>query len=165
MKTDELSLTIEELDELCRLYMDCKLSVLEEKELEYVLSRTPLTSPAIKEVRSLVGIRTLKLTQSKPKSAKRNWNWRLFSGIAASIAILISVAIYFVSPQENMHSNNGTTVYVAAYSHGQRLNERDAITSTDIAMAKADSLIQYATLTERHYMMRANDIISETSQN
>ncbi len=40
MKTDEMNLTVEELEELCRLYMDCKLSVMEEKELEYVLSQT-----------------------------------------------------------------------------------------------------------------------------
>lgn len=165
MKTDEINLTVAELEELCRLYMDCKLSVMEEKELEYVLSRTHLTSPSIEGVRSLMGIQVLPIHSSMRTKANRIWNWRLFSGIAASIAILISVAFYLVSPQENMPDYNGSTVYVAAYSHGQRLNERDAIASTDIAMARADSLMRYAALTERDYMMRANDIISETSNN
>ncbi len=166
MKTDEMNMTVAELDELCRLYMDCKLSVFEEKELEYVLSQTSLTSPAIEEVRALMDIQVIP-TCSLKKSARsnRNWNWRLYSGIAASIAIFISVAIFFVSPQERLPDNNGCTVYIAAYSHGQKLNERDAIASTDIAMARADSLMQFAALTERKYMMRANDIISETSNN
>ena len=64
-----------------------------------------------------------------------------------------------------MPDNNSSTVYIAAYFHGQKLNERDAIASTNIAMSKADSLMQYAILTEREYMLRANDIISETFNN
>lgn len=165
MKTDELDLTVDELEELCRLYEDCKLSVLEEKELEYVLSQTSTTSPLIDDVRSLMGIRELSIPLSKPRIVKRNWNWRLFSGIAASIAILVSVVFYIVSPQENIPNHNGSTVYVAAYSHGQRLNGSDAITSTDIAMAKADSLMNLAALAEHDCMIKANDIISQTFNN
>lgn len=165
MKTDEMNLTVAELDELCRLYMDCKLSVLEEKELEYVISQTTLTSPAIEEVRSLMDIQVIPIRSLKPERAKSNWNWRLLSGMAASLAIILSVAIHFISPQENITDHNSSTVYVYAYSHGQQLSEREAIASTDIAMARADSLMRYAALTEREYMMRANDIISETSNN
>lgn len=165
MKTDELNLTVAELEELCRLYMDCKLSVLEEKELEYVLSQTSLSSPSIEEVRSLMDIQVMPIRSSKPARSRRNWNWRFCSGIAASIAIFLSVAIYFFSPQENLPGNDGTTVYIAAYHEGHQLDEREAIASTNIAMAKADSLMQYAALTEREYLMRANDIISETSNN
>lgn len=165
MKTDELNMTVDELDELCRLYMDCKLSVLEEKELEYVLSQTSLTSISIQEVRNLMDIQVTPIRSSKPARARLNWNWRMFSGIAASLAIIISVAICLVFPHKNMPDNNSSTVYIAAYFHGQKLNERDAIASTNIAMSKADSLMQYAILTEREYMLRANDIISETFNN
>lgn len=163
MKTDKMNLTVDELDELCRLYMDCKLSVLEEKELEYVLSQTSLTSPSIEEIRSLMGV--LPVCSLKQARAKRNWNRRLFLDIAASVVIIISVAIYFVSPQENMLKHNGSPIFITAYCHGQQLNEHDAIASTNIAMSKADSLMRYAALTERDYIMRANDIISETSNN
>lgn len=163
MKTDEMNLTIAELDELCSLYMDCKLSIIEEKELEYVLSQTILTSSSIEEVKRLMGIQGLPPFTLIPVPTKRNWNWRLFSRIAASIAIIASAAFFLVSPQENMPDHKGSTIYLAAYSHGQRLNERDAIASTDIAMARADSLMRYAALIEHDYMMRANAIISETS--
>lgn len=165
MKTDDLNLTVDGLDELCRLYMDCKLSVMEEKELEYVLSHTSLTTSSIEEVRSLMGIQVLPVCSSKQARAKRNWNWRLFLGTAASVAIIISVAIYFVSQQGNMPEHNGSPVSITAYCHGQQLNEHDAIASTNIAMSKADSLMRYAALTEHDYMKRANDIISETSNN
>jgi len=165
MKTDEMNLTVDELEELCRLYMDCKLSVMEEKELEYVLSEIPLTSPSIDEVRSLMDVQVIPIRSSKPVRAKFNWNWRLYSGIAASIAIILSVAICFVSPQKNIIGHSGSTVYIVAYSHGQRLNDRDAIATTDFAMAKADSLMRFATLTECDYIRRANDIITETINN
>ncbi len=165
MKTEELNLTIDELDKLCHLYIDCKLSVLEEKEFEYILSKTALTSSSIEEVRSLMGIQILPVSSSKQIRAKHNWNWRLFSGIAASVIIIISVAFFLVSPQENIQEHDGSSVFITAYCHGKHLNEQDAIASTNIAMAKADSLMRYAAITERYYMMRANDIISETSNN
>ena len=37
MKQNANHITLEEAEQLCRLYMDCQLSVLEETELEYVL--------------------------------------------------------------------------------------------------------------------------------
>lgn len=165
MKTDELNITVAELDELCRLYMDCKLSVMEEKELEYVLSKTSTTSPTIDEVRHLLGVHKLPTSSLKPATTKRIWNWRLFSGIAASIALILSVAFYFASPHDTLNSADNDTVYIAAYSNGERLNEREAIETTTIAMAKADSLMYYASLVERANMQKANEIISETFNN
>lgn len=163
MKTDEMNLTVDELEGLCRLYMDCKLSVMEEKELEYVLSQTSLTSPSIEDVRSLMGVHKLSSLSLKPTPAKRDWNWRLFSVIAASIALILTVAFYFTSRQDSLHSTDSTPEYFAAYSNGQRLNEREAIEATTIAMAKADSLMNYASFVERANMQKANEIISETS--
>ncbi len=168
MKTDELNLTVKELDELCRMYMDCKLSVLEERELEYILSHSSFTSESIAEVRSLMNIQLL--TQpKKPISKTRSWNWRYVAGIAASIAILLSVAIYSMSystlhRNDNLYGDN-SNIFVAAYSHGERLNHKEAISATNLAMAKADSLMNLASLTERDYMLRANDIINETFNN
>ena len=37
MKQYTRHITVEEAEQLCRLYIDCQLSVLEETELEYVL--------------------------------------------------------------------------------------------------------------------------------
>lgn len=163
MKTDELILTAAELEELCRLYMDCKLSVLEEKELEYILSRTEITSPAITDARSLMEVNIPK--QSKVHSGpKHNWNWRLFSSIAASIAVAVSAVFYFTSPQDSLRNPDRPT-YIAAYRNGLRLNDQDAALATDIAIAKADSLMNYASLAEHANMQKADEIISETFKN
>lgn len=164
MKTDELYMTIEELDELCRLYMDCNLSVLEEKELEYILSQTTLTSPAIEEVRSLMRITAFNQRHVSPR--KFNFRiWKYVSGIAASLAVVFSVGCYLFSPQSSGLTHTDSSVYITAYSHGERLSDKAAITATNSAMEKADSLINLALLTEREYIHKANDIINETNFN
>lgn len=56
MKEHDVKLTLQETEQLCRLYMDCKLTVLEETELQYVLGKMPYSSPCIDEVRMLMGV-------------------------------------------------------------------------------------------------------------
>ncbi len=165
MKTDGLSLTTEELDVLCRMYMDCKLSVLEEKELEYILSTTTHTSASIAEVKALMNLQLLHKPDNVIRT-KRIWSWRYVAGIAASIAVLLSVTLYFTAHQASSLSDvDSDNLYIAAYSHGTRLSDNEAIESTNLAMAKADSLINQAALIEHEYMLRANNIIDETMNN
>lgn len=56
MKEHDVKLTLQETEQLCRLYMDCKLTVLEETELQYVLGKMPYSSPCIDEARMLMGV-------------------------------------------------------------------------------------------------------------
>jgi predicted RecB family nuclease len=138
MKTDEMNLTVDELEELCRLYMDCKLSVLEEKELEYVLSEIPLTSPSIDVVRSLMGIQTLKLTQAKPTGKKIFWKWSYAAGIAASAAILFGIGFAVLSPK-----NSPSTVPVdcIAYVNGNEIHGDAAMAHIESETRKAEEFI------------------------
>ena len=85
MKQDTRHITIEEAEQLCRLYMDCQLSVLEETELEYVLMQSELDSPLLRETRALMGISRSVYLQAKKKSLFVTWGWRA----AACVAILI----------------------------------------------------------------------------
>ena len=78
-------MTVEEAEQLCRLYMDCQLSVLEETELEYVLMKSELDSPLINETRTLMGISRSVNLQAKKKRLLMTWGWRA----AACVAILI----------------------------------------------------------------------------
>lgn len=164
MKPDELNLTIEELDRLCHLYMDCRLTVLEEKELEYTLTHTTLTSPVIAEVRSLMSISTTTRPAILPRRRKMP-DWRYIMGVAASVAVIISVAVYLHTYHTPSLSDGEPGEYIAAYSHGKRLNEVEAVKATDKAMAKADSLMNYAALVEHEYIIKAEDIITETFNN
>ena len=85
MKQNANHITLEEAEQLCRLYMDCQLSVLEETELEYVLMRSELDSPLLHETRALMGISRSVYLQAKKKSLFVTWGWRA----AACAAILI----------------------------------------------------------------------------
>lgn len=164
MKTDKLTLTIEELDQLCRLYMDCKLSVLEEKELEYILCSTPLTSPSIAEVKALMNIQVLPGADNGIRK-KRFLNWKYVTGIAASIAVILTMTLHFTATRTSSPYDSSSDMYISAYSSGKRLSDSEAVRATNLAMAKADSLINYASLTEHEYMLRANNIIDETLNN
>lgn len=84
MKQDTRHITVEEAEQLCRLYMDCQLSVLEETELEYVLMQSALDSPLLRETRALMGISRSVNLQAKQKRLFLTWGWR----IAACVAIL-----------------------------------------------------------------------------
>lgn len=85
MKQNANHITLEEAEQLCRLYMDCQLSVLEETELEYVLMLSELDSPLLRETRALMGISRSVNLQAKKKRLFVTWGWRA----AACAAILI----------------------------------------------------------------------------
>ena len=85
MKQNANHITLEEAEQLCRLYMDCQLSVLEETELEYVLMQSELDSPLLRETRALMGLSRSVNLQAKKKRLFVTWGWRA----AACAAILI----------------------------------------------------------------------------
>ena len=85
MKQNAKHITLEEAGQLCRLYMDCRLSVLEETELEYVLMQSELDSPLLRETKALMGISRSVNLQAKKKRLFVTWGWR----VAACVAILI----------------------------------------------------------------------------
>ena len=51
MKDNDQILNLQETEELCRLYLECQLSVLEERELQYILGKLDYSSPLIDEAR------------------------------------------------------------------------------------------------------------------
>jgi len=138
MKPKELNLTIEELDELCRLYMDCKLSVLEEKELEYILSKTTLTSSSIDEVRSLAGIQPFKPTSSNPIIKKKSSNWWFKTGIAASVAILLGIGVTVLKTDNSKSSISDSCI---VYVNGQEIHGDVAMAHIESETRKAEEFI------------------------
>ena len=89
MKQKAKHITMEDAEQLCRLYMDCQLSVLEETELEYVLMQSELDSPLLRETRALMGISRSVYLQAKKKRLFVAWGWRA----AACVAVLIGCAV------------------------------------------------------------------------
>lgn len=86
MKQNARHFTLEEAEQLCRLYTDSQLSVLEETELEYVLMQSEMDSPLINETRTMMGISRSVNLRTQKKHLFLTWGWR----IAACVAILIS---------------------------------------------------------------------------
>ncbi|MDE7376946.1 MAG: hypothetical protein K2N16_08855 [Muribaculaceae bacterium] len=154
MKEQDAKLTIQEIEQLCHLYMECQLSVFEETELQYVLSKLPYSSPCIDETRALMG---LAIPAPKARTFKFFRN-KAAIGIAASIAALLAIGFVL---SHNTHDDN----YVTAYIHGERLDGSEALYATNLAIAKADSLMVCASIAERDFMMKANDIFSTTTNN
>ena len=165
MKEQDINLTLHELEQLCRLYMDCRLSLLEEKELEYVLRHTALTSPEIDEVRALMDVTVPAVSAVNIRKQPKRiwlWLWRPISGVAASVALIAGLISTFSG---SFDSGTSPELYIAAYSCGHQLNEAEAIASTERAMAKADALLNYAALAERNSLMKAENMISMTPDN
>ena len=105
MKQKTRNMTVEEAEQLCRLYMDCQLSVLEETELEYVLMQSELDSPLLSETRALMGISRSVNLQAKKKRLFVTRGWRT----AACVAILIGCVAFLWN---HITSKTDTIAYV-----------------------------------------------------
>ena len=166
MKDQDVKLTFQEIEQLCVLYMNCRLSVLEETELQYVLGKLPYSSPCIDEVRMLMGMEVPK-SVSQPSMVKQRFRKsRFLISLAASFTILAIIGIsLFRNHSMDESPDTSGHIYIEAYSHGERLNQDAAVAATNIAMVKADSLMRYASLADHDNMIKANNIIFETSIN
>lgn len=158
MKEHDIKLTLQETEQLCRLYMDCKLSVLEETELQYVLGKLPYSSPCIDEVRMLMG---LSLKRSKiRKSVSSPYLRRIMAltiGIAASIALLIGFFGY------DPESHNTPDNYIIAYENGHRLSRHQAEAAVEASIEKAQALMnsarafQQAEIAKQEYLINLSN--------
>lgn len=158
MKEHDIKLTLQETEQLCRLYMDCKLSVLEETELQYVLGKLPYSSPCIDEVRMLMG---MSLKQSKiRKSVYSPYRRRILAltiGMAASIVLLIG---FFGYVPEN---RNAPDNYIIAYENGHQLNRHQAEAAVEASIEKAQALMnsarafQQAEIAKQEYLINLSN--------
>lgn len=104
MITEKLS--IEELNCLCEAYLECRLSRLQEKELEYVLSASDASTPAIDEARLSMRIETAR--QSMPVRHTRRRPWFKWMSAAAAVAVMAVITVSYL----DYRSENYLKVYV-----------------------------------------------------
>ena len=98
MKTIE-SLTLNELEQLTQAYLDCRLTRLEEKELELLLASSPLSSPTIDEAREQMALTSLMAaSHSRRRVAKRRFI--RFGSIAACLAAIVIGGTMLIAPTE-----------------------------------------------------------------
>lgn len=158
MKEHDIKLTLQETEQLCRLYMDCKLSVLEETELQYVLGKLPYSSPCIDEVRMLMGLslkRSIIRKTVSPPYLRRILT--LTIGMATSIALLIG---FFGSGSK---SHNAPDNYIVAYENGHRLSRHQAEAAVEASIEKAQALMnsarafQQAEIAKQEYLINLSN--------
>ena len=101
MKDKNIELSVGELETLCNLYIECKLSVLEETELYYVLLKKDKDSALINETKAIMGIER-KIADSKPTiiSKKPFYKRFAFYGAAAVVLAVIILGVCVFSLKE-----------------------------------------------------------------
>lgn len=130
MNKQDTNLTLQDTEQLCRLYMECKLSVLEEKELQYVLTKLPYSTPCINETRMLMGV-------AIPAADKIPfWKRHTVLKAAASVAAIAGIGlVLFNLLSGNVDDNQA--VYIA-YTNGTILNKEQSIFQVEADMKEAE---------------------------
>lgn len=135
------TLSVKELEELCRLYLDCRLTRLQERELHYVLLHTEAHTELIDEVRGMMDF-ALRLSEAAEKPAaasvavRTRW-WQRWSvaNIAVSLLVLVASAAtltYFSA------SDSQTDITYLVYVDGAKVDDRaevEAIIRADVDKA------------------------------
>lgn len=144
MKEQDDMLTLPEIEQLCRLYMDCNLSVLEEAELRYLLTQVDYHSPLIDETRRIMDIdayisgKPFIKVGSRRKSLFRRW--APYMGVAASIVLVMSIGFSLLKPSS--HDAVESHSYNIAYVDGQRLSDEAAKIEIEAEKKLADDFIK-----------------------
>lgn len=134
-------LSLEETEQLCRLFMECKLTLLEEAELQYVLGKLSYSSPVIEESRKIMDISLayeLKRTEraiTKPNEKKKFIRKILFA--AASVAILLSVGI-----PTYLHFKQESDLYCQVFSNGQEVSGDKAMVIAEGELERIDKFFE-----------------------
>ena len=142
MKDKDIELSVKDIETLCNLYIECKLSVLEETELYYVLLKTDKNSALINETRSIMGVER-KIAELKPTTIPKKPFYKRFAFYAAAaclaFVIALSVPIIFNNtPEEKNQDNSASTqIECVVYSNGKRISGEEAIS---IAQANIDKM-------------------------
>lgn len=144
MKEQDNKLTLQETEQLCRLYMDCHLSVFQETELRYFLTQVDYHSPLIDEVRCImdmdVYISDNSIIKTTEHKNRLSGNWFLPISIAASVALIIGIGLIFfkTSSTETVESQS----YYIAYVDGQRLSDEAARLQIEAEKRSVDNFIK-----------------------
>lgn len=152
-------LSQEETEELCRAYLDCQLSVMEETELLYVLSKLPYTSECIDEVRLLMQLSLPPQTSNSPKHSVKRFSPKTYIGIAASIAIFISIGFAFF--KGNAGIENASDALYIAYMDGHKLSSIQSKEVVKSDMLRADEFILRMEELENQEKERFEDFINQ----
>ncbi len=136
--------TPEELDTLSKAYLECRLSKVQVKELELILSCCDVTSPIIDEARETMGIETVlgcaKLEKISSTTPKRRWaKWW---SAAACIAVVALVGV--INIVKGYDNDSNIVVFVDGKRLSSELAEKKAAETQAMCMAMLEETIETA---------------------
>lgn len=138
----EKYLSMEETEQLCRLYMECRLSRLEEVELEYVLGILPYSSPIIEEVRALMSISLSSSMEVKDnpsiteKKSRKDVARRILIA-AASFLLLLSIGV-----PTYIHFKQQSEIYCQVFAYGKKVGKEKAIAMAEEEIERIDRFFE-----------------------
>ncbi len=134
------NLSLAELDSLSRAYLDCRLTKLEEKELQLVLMSTNFSSPAIDEARETMGVTTVmeSLAAPAPKRVRRRPAWLKWCAAAACIALAVGVAVNLPQSDRRMPDTS-----VIVYVDGHKLDNDEAARKASETQARCMAMLEH----------------------
>lgn len=140
MIDNDINLSQQELEELCSLFIECKLSILEERELHYVLLKTDKDSALIRETKAIMGIEHRISLSGHEKDYKKPFYRRLsFYRVAASIAVVAALGASIIFTDNSPFSASANMECIV-YSHGVRVSGERA---NDIAQASINQIEEF----------------------
>ena len=152
MKDKDIELSVGELETLCNLYIECKLTVLEETELYYVLIKTDKDSALINETKAIMGMER-KIADSKPIIISKKPFYKRFAFYVAAaclaLVIALSVPLFFNNRSDKNNPDNiaSTQIECVVYSNGKRISGDKAIS---IAQANIDKMNDFEKKMQLH---------------
>lgn len=164
MNRDNKIFTAEELEALSKAYLDCRLTKLEEKELELVLLSCDASSPIIDEARETMGIMAA-YEKATPQRHKHSYKTSRFTRAAAAIGImmLMSFAIAPLWKSTESKEDNADLFAVAVYVDGVQLSREKAVSKAEetqaMCMAMLEQTVNKATTLQTENTKILNRII------
>ena len=171
MNKENIILTAEETEQLCRLYLDCMLTIQEETELRYILPELPYDTPVISEARKTMeaeGLLSGTNIVMKPQSSRK----RIFrfADIAASVAITAGAWLMFSMGNgadflkyAQGYKQADKPEIAIAYSGGEMLDASASEKAVILSQNKAEALLAMAEAMEREAQLQQQYIIDKTN--
>ena len=157
MKEHDDILTSDETERLCRMYLECGLSVLEEAELKYLLGNVSYSSEIIDSVREDMMIESMICRKPAKRAGYRKPVWSRIAGVAASVALLFGCSVMLMLGNDAGQTGENQVV---AYEAGHKLDDEEACVAVRNSMEKAEALMAKAEAIERQYTEKQIQIMN-----
>ena len=141
MKENQIHLSLEDIERLCRLYMECRLSLLEETELQYVLGILDYSSQVIDESMTLIDIslsHNILYDDRDQTPVVRKRKWRMIhTATAASVAaaVVLGASLWIFTDRNEDY-------YCQVFENGKELGRNTALSMAENEMQRIDRFIE-----------------------